>query len=197
MGIMNIVWPVTALYSGPLGVWAYFKIGREVTTDHASGSPTNEGSQSSHNNPFWTSVLKGALHCGSGCTIGDLLAELFLFFVPISVGGSRLLGSWTVDFVFAFLIGILFQYFAIRPMRKMSKVEALVAALKADTLSLLFWQVGMYGWMAVCIFVFYHRVLTATEPLFWCMMQAAMLIGLVTAFPVNWWLLKKGIKEAM
>ena len=33
--------------------------------------------------------------------------------------------------------------------------------------------------------------------MFWFMMQIAMAIGLVTAFPSNWWLIKKGIKEAM
>jgi hypothetical protein len=29
------------------------------------------------------------------------------------------------------------------------------------------------------------------------MMQIAMVLGFITAFPTNWWLIKKGIKEAM
>jgi len=29
------------------------------------------------------------------------------------------------------------------------------------------------------------------------MMQIAMLFGFLTAYPVNWWLIKKGIKEEM
>ena len=29
------------------------------------------------------------------------------------------------------------------------------------------------------------------------MMQIAMLAGFGTSYPVNWWLLRKGIKEAM
>jgi hypothetical protein len=28
MWIMNWVWPLTALYAGPLALWAYFAIGR-------------------------------------------------------------------------------------------------------------------------------------------------------------------------
>ena len=28
MWIMNLVWPITALYSGPVGLWAYFRMGR-------------------------------------------------------------------------------------------------------------------------------------------------------------------------
>jgi len=29
------------------------------------------------------------------------------------------------------------------------------------------------------------------------MMQIAMLIGFLTAYPVNWWLLRAGLKEKM
>lgn len=28
MWIMNVVWPITALYAGPLALWAYFTAGR-------------------------------------------------------------------------------------------------------------------------------------------------------------------------
>lgn len=31
MWIMNLVWPITALYAGPLGLWAYYRIGRRAT----------------------------------------------------------------------------------------------------------------------------------------------------------------------
>jgi hypothetical protein len=34
-------------------------------------------------------------------------------------------------------------------------------------------------------------------PTFWFMAQIGMLVGLVTGYPVNKWLLIKGIKEAM
>ncbi|HJT79714.1 MAG TPA: DUF4396 domain-containing protein [Chthoniobacterales bacterium] len=36
-----------------------------------------------------------------------------------------------------------------------------------------------------------------TNPLFWFMMQIAMLAGFLTSYPVNWWLLRAGIKEKM
>ena len=32
---------------------------------------------------------------------------------------------------------------------------------------------------------------------FWFMMQIAMLCGFLTSYPVNWWLLRSGIKEMM
>ena len=55
---------------------------------------------------------------------------------------------WGIDFLFAFGFGIVFQYFAIVPMRKLRAGKGIIAALKADTLSLVAWQIGMYGLMA-------------------------------------------------
>ncbi len=147
--------------------------------------------------PFWQSVVVGALHCGSGCTLGDFVSEFFLIMVPVTLFGSALYGSWLVSFCFAFIIGIIFQYYAIKPMKNLSSSQAILVAFKADTLSLIFWQVGMYGWMAIADFLIFHRKLEVNDPVFWLMMQVAMLVGFVTAYPVNWWLLKKGIKEAM
>lgn len=98
--------------------------------------------------------------------------------------------------MFAFLFGIAFQYFTIKPMKNLSVGKGLVAALKADALSLTAWQVGMYGWMAIVIFVLFGEI-PKTNPAFWFMMQIAMVAGFLTSYPANWWLLKKRIKERM
>lgn len=105
--------------------------------------------------------------------------------------------AWVLDYGLAFLFGIAFQYFTIQPMREMVPGQGLVAALKADTLSLTAWQIGMYGWMALATFVIFGHELPKTGPVFWFMMQIAMLAGFITAYPVNWWLLRKGVKETM
>ncbi len=105
--------------------------------------------------------------------------------------------SWTLDYVLAFLFSIAFQYFMIRPMKNLSVEEGLVAAIKADILSLTAWQVGVYGWMAITTFVIFAHELDKTAAAFWFMMQSAMIAGFLTSYPVNWWLLKKKIKEEM
>lgn len=189
MKIMNVVWPVTALYSGPLGIWAYFKIGRQM--------PKGNMEKNKQEKPVWQSVLKGALHCGSGCTLGDLIAASLITVFAIEFFNSQLITDWTIEYIVAFVIGIIFQYYAIKPMKNLSAKDALIAALKADTLSLTFWQIGMYGWMAIANFLIFHRLLKASDPVFWFMMQIGMLCGLATAYPINWILIKKGIKEAM
>ena len=55
----------------------------------------------------------------------------------------------------------------------------------------------MYGWMAIATFGIFGQELDKTGPVFWFMMQIAMLAGFATAYPVTWWLLKRGVKEPM
>lgn len=202
MWIMNVVWPLTALYAGPLGLWAYFALGRR-----SSHRAMPEAMHETHNTgaappsmakPSWQSVALATTHCGSGCVLGDLLAEgVLLPLVPLTLFGSRISAAWVVDYAAAFLFGIAFQYFTITPMKHLSPARGLAAALKADTLALTAWQIGMYAWMAIVIFLIFRRPLDKADPVFWFMMQIAMLAGFLTSYPVNRWLVRVGIKEQM
>ena len=196
MAVMNLVWPLTALYSGLLGLWAYFTIGRRAARPPAQAHDAGPASSTGEHALTRESAL-ATTHCGSGCCLGDLLAETLVIFVPLSLFGQRIFGTWALDFVLAFLIGIAFQYFTIKPMRNLSTREALTAAVKADTASLCAWQIGMYGWMGLATFVIFGRELPKNGGVFWFMMQVAMLVGFLTSWPVNAWLVKRGIKEAM
>ncbi len=197
MWIMNLVWPITGLYAGPLALWGYFTAGR-LSTKHAmmEAKARNE-EPPGKKKPFWQMVAVGASHCGAGCTLADIVAEWTLFVFPVTLFGQKIFGSWLVDYFVALAIGIVFQYFTIAPMRDLSLGKGLVAAAKADFFSLTAWQVGMYGWMGIATFLLFGHELEKTDPVFWFMMQLAMLAGFLTAYPVNWWLLRAGIKEKM
>jgi hypothetical protein len=193
MWIMAAVWPLTALFGSAV---AYVRWGRP--RQQAEGKP-----------PFAVSVAKGALHCGAGCTLGDVVAETLLALLPAlaTVFGfgwlfsQRIFAGWVLDFILAFGFGIVFQFFAIAPMRGLGLRAGLLAALKADTLSLIAWQVGMYGFMAIAQFGLFGALLgvqlSPAMPEFWFMMQLAMVCGFATSYPVNWWLIRAGLKEAM
>jgi Domain of unknown function (DUF4396) len=198
MAIMNAVWPVTALYSGPLGVAAYCRLGRRVQT-----SPDGK-------KPSPATIIMSSTHCGAGCTLGDLTAEALLLLSPslaVLFGWrwlwqDEMFSAWILDFLLAFAFGIAFQYFSIKPMHpQMTRRDALRRALQADALSLTAWQVGMYLVMALAHFVVFPDLLgqqlSPGTIAFWWVMQFAMLAGLMTAYPVNRWLIERGIKEAM
>jgi len=185
MAVMNVTWPITALYFGPLGLWAYFAFGRTLHVKLPDEKP------------FWQSVFIGTTHCGGGCTIGDVLAEWGVVSLGITIAGATIWPEYIADYALAYLFGIAFQYFAIVPMRKLKPIEGIVAAIKADTLSLTAFEVGMFAWMALTYFVLFRPHLKLNMPAYWFMMQIAMIVGFVTSFPMNWWLIKKGLKEAM
>jgi hypothetical protein len=66
-------------------------------------------------------------------------------------------------------------------------------------LSLTAWHIGMYGFMAFGQFYLFRHLLGTRLQVnsveFWFMMQIAMLVGFMTSYPVNWWLIRVGIKE--
>jgi hypothetical protein len=196
MWIMDLVWPITALYSSLAGLCAYFKVGRMATARQHQAAKERHETPPNKRIPFWQTAGVGATHCGAGCTLGDLGAEWFTYFVPVILG-KAIFGAWAIDFVLAFSLGIAFQYFTIKPMKRLSMKDGIVQALKADTLSLTSWQVGMYGWMAAATFLIFGFELPKSSPVFWLMMQIAMCLGFLTSYPVNWWLIRKGVKEAM
>ncbi|UWU31721.1 DUF4396 domain-containing protein (plasmid) [Rhizobium sp. WSM1274] len=210
MAVMNIVWPVTALFGTLAVLWAYYRYGRLATRETMQKSDSrHEELQGKKGPPFPVMVAKGALHCGSGCMIGDVAAEWLAFAMPMiavwfgwhSIFSEKIFAVWVLDFVFAFVLGIVFQYFAIVPMQKLSPRQGLIAALKADALSLVAWQVGMYGAMAVLQFIVFPHMFgdraPVDSPVFWFAMQIAMIAGFITSYPVNWWLISAGIKERM
>ena len=114
---------------------------------------------------------------------------------------KKTFADWIFDFLLAFLFGVAFQYFTIKPMRDLSVKEGILQALKADAASISAWQIGMYGVMALIQFALwrplYGAIAQPTSPEFWFAMQIAMLGGFATAYPVNALLLKAGVKEAM
>ena len=203
MWIMNLVWPLTALFGSVLWFAAYRAWGRNAMNGKGNGN-RNGGEP-----PFPAMVLKGTSHCGAGCTLGDIIAEWAAFVFPaIAVGlgwhtvfAEKTFAVWIADFIVAFLLGVVFQYFTIKPMRELSPWQGIVAALKADFASIAAWQVGMYGLMAVIQFLWfapnYGGIAKVASLEFWFAMQMAMLAGFATSYPVNWWLIRSGAKEAM
>ena len=202
MAVMNVVWPITALYFSIFAVWAYYLVGRKKTKAAMSGSSKGSMSDACHSNsttaPTFEQVAVGASHCGAGCMVADVFCEFGIAAAGIMLLGSVLWTEYLIDFAAAWGVGIAFQYFAIKPMRDLSAGQAIVAAIKADTLSILAFQIGMYAWMALVFFKFFpHPHLTPLQPQYWLMMQIAMIFGYATALPMNWWLIRIGVKEAM
>lgn len=203
MWVMHLVWPITALYFGPVALWMYIRT-RPVSLAR-SPDPTEDAKKKKMKNvdPTWEQVAVSVFHCGAGCTIGDILGEAGLFGIGGSVAtfvaGSEFGTKLVVDFVLAYVLGIFFQYFTIVPMRGLSLGKGILAAMRADTISIGAFEMGMFGWMALTRFVFFPEPnrIYPNMAVFWFMMQIAMIVGWATSYPANVWLIRKGWKEKM
>lgn len=192
MGVMEAVWPVTALYFGPLAWWGYRRWGRLNSRHYQQQT----GREPDYGEPV--SVAVGVSHCGAGCTLGDIIGAWIVFAAAFELLGLALPAEYIADFTLAFTLGIAFQYFAIAPMRGLGVRDGLIAALKADTLSLTAFEIGLFGWMALMQLVFFSGPhLKPDHAAYWLLMQIGMILGFATAYPVNVWLIRRGIKEAM
>jgi hypothetical protein len=197
MAVMNAVWPVTALYLSGFGLWWYFSTGRKMARD-SSGGKMGHMHGDADAPPTWPQSLLAGSHCGAGCALADIIVEFAIFALSLKIAGSTLAASYVWDLAGAWLLGIVFQYYSIKPMRNLSVGGAIVAAIKADTLSILAFQIGMYAWMAVTYFLLFPAPhLEPVSPVFWLMMQIGMVLGLLTTTPMNRWLVSVGIKEKM
>lgn len=187
MRIMNVVWPVTGLYFPLVGIPVYRYLGR----------PSAGGSRDEGPHGRWQSVFLSATHCGSGCVIGDLLGPPLIAAAGLAFFASPLVTEYVIEFALAYLMGIAFQYFPIRSMRKVSPGEALLDAVKADTLSLVAFEIGMFSWMAIAYYEFFDQAPHPGSGAFWFMMQIGMVFGFATTYPANWLLIKWGVKSGM
>ncbi len=205
MWIMNIVWPVTVLYFSVFALWGYYRIGRGMEKDAMQDMSKGQMEQhkkkleeQARRDPAWQQTAVSDSHCGAGCTLGDIIAEFSLFALGWTLLGKSLYAEFAADLLLAWLLGIAFQYFTIKPMRNLSPMQGLLAAVKADTLSILTFEIGLFAWMALTFFVFFpHPHLHPTNAGYWFMMQIGMVLGYFTSYPMNRWLMKAGWKEAM
>jgi Domain of unknown function (DUF4396) len=191
MAVMGWVWPITALYLGPFGLLFYWRVGRRTSPRYVEEHGETEF-------PHWVRVGVSSTHCGGGCTLGDIVAETLIYVVGISLFGAALFTSYVFDYTFALAFGIAFQFAAIRGMQRLPFGTTLGRAAKADVMSLTAFEVGLFTWMALMFFVFFPGPhLEPDEPTYWFLMQIGMAIGLLTSYPANLLLIRRGIKEAM
>jgi Domain of unknown function (DUF4396) len=191
MAVMEAVWPLTALYLGPVAVWAYRRLGRAGMPGHGHGRAPTRRSR-------WSGIALSVTHCGAGCVLGDVIAEFVLFGIAASIAGQALYAEYIGDYVLAIAFGIVFQYLVISRMRRLTVREGLLAAAKSDVIALSAFEIGLFGWMALMRFAFFPRPdLLPDSPVYWLFMQLGMILGFVTSWPANLWLIRRGIKEAM
>ena len=113
-----------------MAVWLYRRYGRLAPRDRFERA-RKEGSPppAKKLTPFPLKVAKVAMHCGAGCTVGDIIAETLAVSIPAvavyacwhTLFAEKMFAVWAIDYLFAFLLA------SIAPMRGLGPAEGIVA----------------------------------------------------------------------
>ncbi|MDQ3375419.1 MAG: DUF4396 domain-containing protein [Actinomycetota bacterium] len=185
--VMGVVWPITALYFGPLALPAYYRWGR----------PRSEKWRKEHGDTpeksLSAAAATGGTPGGAASAIGHVLGVPLVVFLGLTIAGQALWVMILVIAVIATALLFAFEYFfSTVPTRDLSRGKGLGVALLIALVTVLAFDVGMGGWMLVLHFLFFMPPLTDVTFLF--LMQVGLILGFLTGYPAVLWLVRRGVK---
>lgn len=169
--LMQFVWGLTVLYSGPLGLAVYAYSGRAAI----------------ERDSLWRRGFRSVAHCYAGCGAGEVVG------VTLAAGLLSLTGLWVIAITFscAYVLG---YALTVGPLVQAgeSVATAMRDALYSETPSITVMEISAIGtdvWLA--------GEATIIDPLFWSGLVVSLTVGLLVAYPVNVLLVHQGVKEGM
>ena len=169
-------------YTGPFGAFLYVLGCREPLA----------GLHERYIAVRWRQVLGSTMHCVAGDGVGILIGAVIASYLTLSRPADIAL-EYGLGFGFGWTI---FQSLFMRDMAGGSYRRALVTTFWPELLSMNFLMAGMVpvAWLGRFAL---GGTLNPLMPAFWFVMSMALFAGFITAYPMNWWLVAKGLKHGM
>ena len=181
MPVMKVAWVLITLYLGPIGAILYLTSCREPAP----------GTHEEWVAPLWKQAVGSTMHCVSGDALGIVAAAA----VTSALGVAKIY-DFAIEYVAAFLFGwLIFQLPAARMLGK-RLIPTLKSTFTDEFVSLTAMVVGMFPIM------YWLRGIGGGDAgpdtlQFWGAMSAAIAVGFVFTYPLNWLLVTSGRKHGM
>ena len=182
MTVMKWGWVAVTAYTGPIGLFFYLIGCKEPlpgTHERIVAAP-------------WRQALGSTIHCLAGDATGIIFAAAVTALLGLPMGLDLV-----VEYAFGFAFGLLiFQALFMKDMLGGSYWQAVRRNVLPDWLSMNMVMAGMIPVMAILM----TRDMAAMEPTgmrFWGVMSLATLVGGALAYPINAWLVDRGLKHGM
>ncbi|MEM7144517.1 MAG: DUF4396 domain-containing protein [Verrucomicrobiota bacterium] len=181
-GVMKLAWVLVVLYTGPVGLVLFLLSCRQPLP----------GTHDEFIRPHWKQATGSLLHCVAGDATGIIVSAAIVSHFGLPNGVDLI-----IEYLSAFLVGLfVFQALFMLKMYQGNYWLAVRKTFFAETVSMNMVMVGMIPTMVILM----HRVPGADSPYrleFWGVMSLATLAGMVTAYPINSWMVAKGLKHGM
>ncbi len=181
LGVMKLAWFLILIYTGPIGLFLYLTSCRQPLP----------GTHDAFIKPPWKQAVGSMMHCIAGDATGIILAAAIVFSFGLPNGMDLF-----VEYAAAFVVGLLvFQALFMLNMFG-SYWTAVRKTFFAEFVSMNMVMVGMFPTMLILM----HELPNADNPLhptFWGVMSVATIVSMFTAYPINSWMVRQGIKHGM
>ncbi len=181
--VMKWGWLLVTAYLGPVGLALYVLACQEPAP----------GTHEDFITPLWKQGLGSTIHCLAGDATGIIVAATITGLLGLPMGLD-----FVVEYVAGFAFGLLiFQALFMRDMMGGSYLDALRQTALPEWLSMNFVMAGMFPAMTLLMMGRDMRAMEPTNLVFWGAMSGAVFVGLIAAYPVNVWMVHKGLKHGM
>ncbi len=180
--VMKVGFVVITLYSGPFGALLYALSCREPMP----------GTHEQFVAVKWRQVVGSTMHCVAGDGIGILAAAAVTGLLRLPMG-LDLIAEYIAGFLFGWTV---FQALFMKGLMGGSYRHALRSTFLPEFLSMN----GVMAGMAAVMVPWMTRDPLAMDPTsahFWFVMSIALSVGFLVAYPINWWLVVRGLKHGM
>ncbi|MFZ5674706.1 MAG: DUF4396 domain-containing protein [Pseudomonadota bacterium] len=174
---------LVTLYMGPFGLLLYVLADKEP----------RPGEHEAFTRPLWKQGVGSTIHCVAGDATGIILAAA----VTAALG----LPMWIdliVEYIAGFAFGLfIFQALFMKSMMGGSYWENVRRSFLPEFISMNFMMAGMAPVMSFLMMGRDMRAMEPTQLLFWGVMSLGVIIGFVTAYPANVWMVARGLKHGL
>jgi hypothetical protein len=181
--VMKWGWVLVTLYLGPVALMLYVLSCKEPFP----------GTHERFIKPLWKQSLGSVIHCVAGDATGIIVAATItgLLGLPMAI-------DLVIEYIAGFGFGlIIFQSLFMKDMMGGSYRAAVRHSIVPEWLSMNFMMAGMFPTMVALMMGRDMRAMEPTQLVFWGAMSAAVGVGLLVAYPVNVWMVDKGLKHGM
>ncbi len=179
--VMKLAWILIILYTGPVGLVLYLLSCRQPMP----------GTHDEFIKPHWKQALGSMMHCVAGDATGIILAAAVVFHFGLPNGIDLI-----IEYLSAFIVGLFVFQAVFMSAMSGGYFKALRKTFFAETVSMNMVMVGMVPVMVILMYKL-PGADNPKHPLFWGVMSLAVMAGMLTAYPINSWMVRLGIKDGM
>ena len=181
--VMKWGFVLVTLYMGPIGLLLYVMADKEPTP----------GAHEEFNKPLWKQGVGSTVHCVAGDATGIIVAA-----VAVALIGLPMWLDLIIEYTAGFLFGLLiFQALFMRKTMGGTYAENVRRSFLPELISMNCMMGGMAPVMVLLMMGRDMRAMWPGEPLFWMVMSLGVIAGFAIAYPVNVWMVSRGMKHGL